>query len=464
MSAPIIWIIFPFACAVVLWFLQDDQRLSVLLGAGCCIVLAFFALVLPIGGAISFGSFSIAILPTLNILGRQLVIESGDRYIVVLIYAMSAFWFLGTLSAKAHRLFISSSLGIIALLVAALSVSPFLYAALLIEMAVLLSIPMMLQPGKPMGAGVLRYLIFQTLGMPIILIAGWVLDVLSTNPTSQTLMTLAAAFLGLGLAFWLAVFPFYSWVPLLSGDTHPYVAGFMLWALPTSVLLLILDFLDGFTWLRQEALLYVALQIVGVVMVASGGIWAAFQRKLTRLFGYAVIIETGFSLLALSQFPTLGLDNYAMILFPRLVALAVWSLSMSILSQQGVALDLDGIQQLFYRAPVAATALCVSIFSVAGFPLLAGFPLRLSIVQQLAQNSLLSAIWALVGTFGFLFASFRILVSTVAGGREAERIPEKPLAIFFLVVGTLIMIGVGIWPHLFLSGLPAILQPFPGLL
>jgi formate hydrogenlyase subunit 3/multisubunit Na+/H+ antiporter MnhD subunit len=464
MSAPIIWIIFPFAFAVLLWFLQGNQRLSVLLGAGCCILLTFLALVLPIGGAVSFGSFSIAILSTLSILGRQLVIEASDKYIIALIYGMSAFWFLGTLSTKAHRLFISSSLGIIALLVAALSVSPFLYAALLIEMAVLLSIPMMLESGKPLGQGVLRYLIFQTLGMPVILFAGWVLDVLSTNPTSQTLMALAASFLGLGLAFWLAVFPFYSWVPLLSGDTHPYVAGFVLWVLPTSVLILILDFLNSYTWLRQSSLLFVALQIVGVMMVASGGILAAFQHKLTRLFGYAVIIETGFSLLALSQFPQLGLDNYAMILLPRLLALAVWSLAMSILLEQGATLDLSGIRKLFYRVPVTATALCVSIFSLAGFPLLASFPLRLSIIQQLAQDNLLAAIWTLIGVLGFLFASFRVLASTIAGGNKVERISEKPLMIFFLAAGILILIGMGIWPHLFLSGLPAILQPFAGLL
>jgi NADH:ubiquinone oxidoreductase subunit 2 (subunit N) len=447
----------------MLWFLQDNQRLSVLLGAGCCFMLAFLALVLPIGGAISLGSFSIAILSTLSILGRQLIIQTGDRYIIVLIYGMSAFWFLGTLSVRPHRLFISSSLGIIALLVAALSVSPFFYAALLIEMAVLLSIPMMLQPGKPLGAGVLRYLIFQTLGMPTILFAGWVLDVLSTNPTSQTLMTLAASFLGLGLAFWLAVFPFYSWVPLLSGDTHPYVAGFVLWTLPTAVLLVMLDFLDGFAWLRQGTFVYVALQIVGVVMVASGGIWAAFQQKLTRLFGYAVIVETGFSLLALSQGPQLGLANYAMILLPRLVALALWSLSMSILQEQGVSLDLTGIRQLFQRTPVAATALCISIFSLAGFPLLASFPLRLSIVEQLAQSSFISAIWTVVGISGFLFASFRILTSAIASGSGTERMEEKPLAIIFMVAGIVILVGLGVWPHLFLSGLPNVLQAFPGL-
>jgi formate hydrogenlyase subunit 3/multisubunit Na+/H+ antiporter MnhD subunit len=268
----------------------------------------------------------------------------------------------------------------------------------------------------------------------------------------------------LGLAFWLAVFPFYSWVPLLSGDTHPYVAGFVLWVLPTSVLILILDFLNSYTWLRQSSLLFVALQIVGVMMVASGGILAAFQHKLTRLFGYAVIIETGFSLLALSQFPQLGLDNYAMILLPRLLALAVWSLAMSILLEQGATLDLSGIRKLFYRVPVTATALCVSIFSLAGFPLLASFPLRLSIIQQLAQDNLLAAIWTLIGVLGFLFASFRVLASTIAGGNKVERISEKPLMIFFLAAGILILIGMGIWPHLFLSGLPAILQPFAGLL
>ena len=39
---------------------------------------------------------------------------------------------------------------------------------------------------------------------------------------------------------------------------------------------------------------------VGLIMVVSGGLLAAFQRHLGRIMGYAVIVETGFSILTIS--------------------------------------------------------------------------------------------------------------------------------------------------------------------
>ena len=95
----------------------------------------------------------------------------------------------------------------IALLVAALAVEPFLFSALLIEMAVLVSVPLLSPPGHPVGKGVLRYLIFQTLAMPFILFAGWVFGGVEINPADTQLLVQSVVLMGFGFAFWLAVFP-----------------------------------------------------------------------------------------------------------------------------------------------------------------------------------------------------------------------------------------------------------------
>jgi len=158
-----------------------------------------------------------------------------------------------------------------------LAVEPFLYAAPLVELAVLVSIPMLVAPGRPAGQGVLRYLIFMTLGMPFILLGGWALNAIEINPANETLLLEAMLLLGLGLAFWLAIFPFYTWVPLLTGESQPYIAGFLFSLLPTVVFFLMLNFLDAFAFLRNSPVFFQGLQLAGTIMVATAGIWARFN-------------------------------------------------------------------------------------------------------------------------------------------------------------------------------------------
>ncbi|PKN82129.1 MAG: hypothetical protein CVU46_18305, partial [Chloroflexi bacterium HGW-Chloroflexi-8] len=123
-------------------------------------------------------------------------------------------WFLGSKIAVTNTEFTPNGLGILALLTAAFSVQPFLYSALIIEIAVLISIPMLIQPSKLLEIGVSRFLIFQTLAMPFILLAGWGFEQATISSNSAQINLFSAVLLGFGFSLWLAVFPFYTWVPL----------------------------------------------------------------------------------------------------------------------------------------------------------------------------------------------------------------------------------------------------------
>ena len=61
------------------------------------------------------------------------------------------------------------------LMVASIAVEPFLYAALFIQMAILLAIPLMTSIYEAPSKGITRFLVYQTLAMPFILVAGWLL-------------------------------------------------------------------------------------------------------------------------------------------------------------------------------------------------------------------------------------------------------------------------------------------------
>lgn len=459
MNAPLIWIAFPLAVAVLLFFLQRRRSLDIVLAGIVCFTLAAIALLAPIDALIRIGPITFSIPSTLEVLGRRFVLDNGSRTFLTLMYVVAGFWLLGAGAAGANRLFVPMGLGMAALLVAVDAVQPFLYAALLVEIAVLLSIPMLAPPGRTFSQGLLRYLIFMTLAMPFILLAGGALSSVDANPSEVRFYGEAEVFLGLGFAFWLAVFPFYTWIPLLAEQSHPYVAGFVLVLLPTTILMLPLSYLEAYAWLRTSTLLFTALRMVGLLMVGTSGIWAAFQSNQARLLGYAVILETGYSLLALSLGIPQGLGLYAQLFVPRIVALALASLALAIWRRQQDFTGFDAVDGLLRRSPFVAISFLLAYFSLGGLPLLAGFPVRQVLLENLSGQSLSIAFWVLVGNAGFLLGGIRSLVR-MAGGSQAWQRRENLLHIAMLVAGVFVLFLFGLFPGWLLPSMLNLLAPF----
>lgn len=463
MSAPVIWILIPMAVAVIAELVRSHDFVSRTLSTLVCALLAILAVGLPVGAVLQIGPLVLNLPATLEVLGRRFVLSSSDQPLLVLIYSLGAFWFLGAGPARTSARIYSYGLAMIALLVASLAVEPFLYSALLVEMAVLVSIPMLIEAEKQPRQGILRYLIFQTLGMPFILLAGWVLGSVEVSPAREMLLQQAVLLLGLGFAFWLAVFPFYSWMPLLADEATPYLAGFLFSLLPTVVLFLALDFLNGFTWLRGSEPLYNVLQLTGVIMVVTGGFAAAFQQDLTRLFGYAVISESGFALLAMSTHSLEGMQVFATAFLPRLLTLGLLAFALTSFRNQGIPPRLSTLGGMMRQMPFASVALTMACFSFGGLPLLASFPVRQGLFEALASTDPLIALWALGGSAGFLFTGFRLLFVLVSSEQTQSVAQESRLQRLFLGGGALTMLAIGWFPATTLVGLLHLLRAFPNL-
>lgn len=465
MNAPLLWIGLPLTTALLLIPLHRRRNLTGWLAASVCLLLALLAATVQIGQPLRIGRYLWELKQSFTLLGRAFVLSRSEQGFLTLIYSIGALWQISALTIlkTPQRLFAPIGLAILALLVAARSVQPFLFAALLIEIAVLLSLPLLTPPGQRVQQGVLRYLIFQTLALPFILISGWVFGLIEANPAREELYQQAALLLGMGFSLWLAIFPFYTWVPLLAGDSHPFLAGYLFSILPTIVLFYALDFLNAYAWLRSDPLLIQALRITGAIMVASGGILAAFQQDLTRLFGYAVILETGFALLALSLRSQIGLGIFAAAFLPRLLALWLGAFALSALRLQNLPLHLNSLKGLLHRTPLVAIALLSAWFSLGGLPLLASFPLRQVLFQALAQQSLPTALWAVLGSLGLLFTGLRALQLMAQQVNAAEPLPPSWPQGLFLTIGTIALYWIGIFPNSILTGLISLVQSFRNL-
>jgi formate hydrogenlyase subunit 3/multisubunit Na+/H+ antiporter MnhD subunit len=445
----------------LLLFITNQRALSIL-GGSFAIGLALVAQFVPIEVAMRVGAYSLKIDSSLTILGRVLLIPAPEGSLLALIYGAAALWFFGAEAAKTATRIVPFGLMITALMVASIAVEPFLYAALFIEMAILIAIPLLTSIYRPPGRGVVRFLIYQTLAMPFILLAGWLLAGVEASPGDLALAAQSAAMLGMGFAFLLAIFPLYNWVPLLMEESSPYIVGFLLWILPTITIIFGAGFLDRYSWLRSSPQLIIALRSAGLLMVVTGGLWAAFQHHLGRIMAYGSIAETGFSLLALSLDSRLGIPILFLLIPARALGLAIWSLSLTVIKENVETMRFAAVQGMLRITPLAGAGVVLAALSTSAFPLLAGFPARLALWENLARVSIGGALWMGIGIIGLLTSVFRSLaVISMAEEYTTWELRESPTQVFMLGLGMIGLFILGLFPQTvqyFLSNLPAMFE------
>jgi NADH-quinone oxidoreductase subunit N len=461
MNAPTIWIVAP-AFAAILLFPIRNQRVLSILGGTIAILLALTAQFIPIGEALTFGANSFKIDDSLDVLGRVLQLRPTEGSLLTIIYGATALWFFGAEASGTARQIVPYGLLITTFMVASIAVEPFLFAALFIELAILLAIPMLVSLNQVPGRGVVRFFIYQTLAMPFILLSGWLLTGVEASPGDISLAAQAASMLGLGFAFLLAIFPLYNWIPLLMEEASPFIVGFLLWILPTITIIFGAGFLDRYSWLRSSPQTTIALQFVGLLMIVTGGFWAATQRHLGRIMAYGSVAETGFSLLALSLNSRVGISILFLLLPARALGLAVWSLALTIFKNNAESMRFGAVRGMLRNLPFASAALILASLSTSAFPLLAGFPARLALWENLARLSIGAALWMGIGIIGLLTSAFRSLaVLGMADEFTSWEVREDWLQGIMLGLGMIGLFILGLFPQLiqyFLSDLPAMFE------
>ncbi|MDD2696326.1 MAG: proton-conducting transporter membrane subunit, partial [Anaerolineales bacterium] len=295
--------------------------------------------------------------------------------------------------------------------------------------------------------------------MPFILFSGWILSGVEANPGDTALGAAAAVLTALGFGLLLGVFPFNSWIPMLAEETQPYASAYVFFILSLAVSLFGLNFLERYNWFYTSPWLLIYLRLSGFLMVVAGGLGAMFQRNLGRLMGYAVTLEVGLSLLAISlgvgvEANRPALSVFFTLLLPRVLSLGIMGLAIAIIRTHTGGMNFDQLRGVFQRLPYAWFGLFAATLTLVGFPLTAGFPAHLALWQGLAARFPLVNYAALFGSMGLLFGGLRVLVVTLSDGSGVDDQPlESRGQRFFLAIGGLALFVIGLFPQWFFPAL-----------
>jgi len=454
MSTPLIFLAIPLLTAVLLFFLRFNKTLSVLMGSIISLFLFILALTLPENLIVTIGNFSIEIVDKVFILGRSLTIGSKQLAFVAFFFLIAFLWIFGSAWFKVNDWMITVAFLITPILVAALCVEPFLYAALLIELVVMLCIPLLVTDQNADNPGIHKFLIYNTLAMPLILFSGWMLSGIETAPITSPIISRVTFFLLLGIALWLTIFPFHSWLPMVSEKSHLWNVSLIVSLLPITILIILLTFLNQYAWLRTLPNLFNTLSLLGIMMIVIGGMYISIQNHLGRAFGYAVMIEIGFSILSIGLIPQIGTGTFSMLFFPRIMSYWLWAYSLTAIQQIINDLSFTNIKGMVYQYPFFSAGIIVGQLSLSGFPLLASFPVKNTLMLVTAQNSQIYGLWLVFGNAGILIYTIRLLLNLF--NNKNVKIPpwninERIQFIIPICTMIIFLVLIGLFPHWFLN-------------
>jgi formate hydrogenlyase subunit 3/multisubunit Na+/H+ antiporter MnhD subunit len=105
------------------------------------------------------------------------------------------------------------------------------------------------------------------------------------------------------------------------------------------------------------------------------------------------------------------------------------------------------------KFPIASIGVILAHFSIAGVPLLAGFPVYFMLWEQLSIAGSNAALWTLFGSVGLIAGGVRSLAVLIMGPEElpwAQDQSEGMLSRVLLLAGVGILFVVGLFPQWFL--------------
>jgi len=113
--------------------------------------------------------------------------------------------------------------------------------------------------------------------------------------------------------------------------------------------------------------------------------------------------------------------------------------------------------------PIATVGLILANFSLAGLPLLAGFPIYLALWEELAGLGIWWSVASLLGSAGLLVAAIRSLAVLVMGPDELPEIDmgwQELGSYVLLTLGVAMMFVLGLFPQWLLPMLTSLSASF----
>lgn len=468
MNAPTLFVFFPFVFGAFELLFAEKRKIVAFASLIVCIALIAWASMIPINSMIIYGENSLIYISSIDVMGRTLALERSQQTVLAFFYGVAAVGILLSLVVSSSRFFVPAVLMLSALIIAVIAVKPFIFGAMMIFLAVLIVFPLLWYEKRGDGSGILRFVFWQLMGTIFLSLGAWLATLVDINPTNQALLLRVTLILFWGLVFWLGFFPIHSWLGMVMNESCPFISGFLVSLIQFAALYILLNFINSFIWIRTSTLFFTGLRNLGLAMLILGGIQTLTERTLQRIQSSLYISENGIAMILLGMRTSETFTIFLSLIFIRVISGIFFSTAVKSLmcdfSTDIVAEEINPAQRA-----MSVLMIILAYFSIAGFPFLASFALKISFLSNAFAASGMTGALASFGSFLVFLGGFRMSFFLIRGSfkrppteTDGEEAPESEVnreskgLRTAMVCGCVFLLSIILYPELlnaFISGL-----------
>jgi NADH-quinone oxidoreductase subunit N len=279
-------------------------------------------------------------------------------------------------------------------------------------------------------------------------IAGYVAE---NQANSSPMLHLGLALILIGILFKVSAAPFHFWTPDVYEGAPSLFTAFMSTIVKTAGFAALFKLL-AFSFAGTYTFWSVILLMTTVLTLLTGNLLAVYQNSFKRMMAYSSISHAGYLLLAVFAFSTTSVPS-----------LIFYSLAYSVatISAFGVLIlvsgdkrleDYDNFNGLARQNPFLALVMTISMLSLAGIPLTAGFFGKFYIFASVMQRGeywllIVAVLMSAVGIYYY----FRVIIAMYMKEADREKIEVSPTIALTLLLTTILTLTFGLAPDLLLG-------------
>ena len=270
---------------------------------------------------------------------------------------------------------------------------------------------------------------------------------------SPTLLYFGLLLLLIGMLFKVSAAPFHFWTPDVYDGAPTIFTAFMSTIVKTAGFAAMYRLLNG-AFESSYSFWSVTFIAVTILTLVISNITAVYQQSFKRMMAYSSISHAGYLLLALTAFT--NQSQHSIVFYSlaySLATISAFGVLMLVSEEKSISTDApenyDAFNGMAKKNPLLAFVLTVSMLSLAGIPLTAGFWGKFFVFtnvidQKLTWMLIVAVLMSAVGIYYY----FRAIIAVYLKDGEWNTIKISPLYRLILIATTSATLLLGILPSL----------------